>query len=1018
MFIYSFFFLSTSLSLSFFFINHSDTNNNNTTIEREGREKNLKNYLETEKELDSLSHEKMPHTEEVSSPSGSTVSSSSSRETGLGDKKNSSSVPYSLSRDDFLYCSLTSRLIGVPLTFLSSGRYGSRWVRPYLSPHLLLLIACVCELIAAYYLQSILDRPCALLSFPSLSTAGPLPRGDHTFLFNCLKNAAQVAFAALLLVISFVFFVWSPVYSKLEKLQTSIDPFCSLAFRFLHLYAVGHIIGSVLSSCIIISIPFFYEGSGNTAMAPLGSLLPGFQGAVIFISQLKELHCVFQDCKGRSGHAKVDNKNRKTTKNESCSSPPPVVSPYPPFTTLCFPPLPSSPPRYPSPPSKLYRWLFDSSSAMDTLGLLVVMVVLLSSAVFPPFSMASIEDDDGQHCGISSMTEAKTQWARFDLSLCHHLQHLLTQNVSIHHPSGFPLKHYSSIFCADVVSTQEVVTYTNNLTPPTSSRWPSSLAMLFGIHIPTLNHLLGSPEDPLAFSSSSSTVVHFTNDATIKEESIRTEIITWKQLRLLVSLFWWWVLLCGIMLALLVQMLAALALDKEFLPCIPYGRRKKMVWCFSISLLFASWLLTNCIGSVGEGIFFDVPPPAVGLSLLMIAFDMMWVSYRAKDRVTEVSVGQNTSEVLYHRKKHTHLEEETSSFSCIPLHPSTFGVAKEKNAGMRKEKVPSAISLGYDTTAERITGRSASTLSDQRTVLLPPSLPVLDSGRCAPISSRLLVFFLVSNVFVILWLGIASRASTLRFVRLAQLKVTAVGIVCLAKAILLVSSFVMPSKEFNLMEKTYEDALAQFQISGGRMDMVACRSSSLLFSNSTFFIFLMELLPTILFIIRLLLQLSSSHFQVPILSPVRNAFIDGVYDLCHVGHKRVMKAALSRTRDEKCGRCGCKGGNQLFVGVCGDAECVDYKRLPLMTTAERVKEVESCGFPAVVIPYSPVRGVIREILEYYNIHVVFCGEEYEKAEDTYYTLPRSLGILDTLPRTPGISTSDLLQRIKEREETR
>ena len=54
------------------------------------------------------------------------------------------------------------------------------------------------------------------------------------------------------------------------------------------------------------------------------------------------------------------------------------------------------------------------------------------------------------------------------------------------------------------------------------------------------------------------------------------------------------------------------------------------------------------------------------------------------------------------------------------------------------------------------------------------------------------------------------------------------------------------------------------------------------------------------------------HMNMPLLIVCRNVYCDGVYDLCHIGHKNLFKRALSH-------------GNRLFVGVCGDADCANYK---------------------------------------------------------------------------------------------
>jgi choline-phosphate cytidylyltransferase len=54
----------------------------------------------------------------------------------------------------------------------------------------------------------------------------------------------------------------------------------------------------------------------------------------------------------------------------------------------------------------------------------------------------------------------------------------------------------------------------------------------------------------------------------------------------------------------------------------------------------------------------------------------------------------------------------------------------------------------------------------------------------------------------------------------------------------------------------------------------------------------------------------------------------------------------------------------------------------------------------------------EEFIKKHNIHVMLCGPEYDKPDDKYYAVPRKMGILKHLPRTDGISTSDIIKRIR------
>lgn len=147
-----------------------------------------------------------------------------------------------------------------------------------------------------------------------------------------------------------------------------------------------------------------------------------------------------------------------------------------------------------------------------------------------------------------------------------------------------------------------------------------------------------------------------------------------------------------------------------------------------------------------------------------------------------------------------------------------------------------------------------------------------------------------------------------------------------------------------------------------------------------------------------------SYLNMPLMTVCRNVYCDGVYDLCHIGHKTLFRNALMF-------------GNRLYVGVVGDKDASDYKRPPIMSHDERCAEVEACKSVTKVIPNCPCFGLTKEFLDSHQIHVVAYGEEYLERypnpdDDPYYSVPRKLGIALPLPRTKGLSTSDLIKRIQ------
>ncbi|KAL9181330.1 hypothetical protein ACHAXT_010135 [Thalassiosira profunda] len=148
-----------------------------------------------------------------------------------------------------------------------------------------------------------------------------------------------------------------------------------------------------------------------------------------------------------------------------------------------------------------------------------------------------------------------------------------------------------------------------------------------------------------------------------------------------------------------------------------------------------------------------------------------------------------------------------------------------------------------------------------------------------------------------------------------------------------------------------------------------------------------------------------SYLNMPLMTVCRNVYCDGVYDLCHIGHKTLFRNAL-------------RFGNRLFVGVVGDKDASAYKRPPIMSHDERCAEVEACKSVTKVIENCPCFGLTKEFLDYHQIHVVAYGEEYLERypnpdDDPYYAVPRKMGIAQPLPRTKGLSTSDLIKRIQK-----
>ena len=131
------------------------------------------------------------------------------------------------------------------------------------------------------------------------------------------------------------------------------------------------------------------------------------------------------------------------------------------------------------------------------------------------------------------------------------------------------------------------------------------------------------------------------------------------------------------------------------------------------------------------------------------------------------------------------------------------------------------------------------------------------------------------------------------------------------------------------------------------------------------------------------------------------AYADGVFDLTHYGHHRLLAEAK-------------KFGDVLIVGVHLDSDVEKYKRKPIMTYRERTENLRSLGFIDSLIEGPLI--ISEEFMSRYKIDVVVHAHTTEE-EDRYeemYRVPHSLGKFKRLDYTSEISTTDIIRRIKER----
>ena len=127
-----------------------------------------------------------------------------------------------------------------------------------------------------------------------------------------------------------------------------------------------------------------------------------------------------------------------------------------------------------------------------------------------------------------------------------------------------------------------------------------------------------------------------------------------------------------------------------------------------------------------------------------------------------------------------------------------------------------------------------------------------------------------------------------------------------------------------------------------------------------------------------------------------------VADLFHYGHVNFLKQARQH-------------GDFLLVGVHADDAVMVYKRRPIFSMEERVASVEGCRWVDEVVANAPLT-IEREWIEKHDIDLVLHGDDFSRdLERLCYKTPMEMGIYRTISYTEGISTTEIISRIKAAE---
>jgi choline-phosphate cytidylyltransferase len=135
----------------------------------------------------------------------------------------------------------------------------------------------------------------------------------------------------------------------------------------------------------------------------------------------------------------------------------------------------------------------------------------------------------------------------------------------------------------------------------------------------------------------------------------------------------------------------------------------------------------------------------------------------------------------------------------------------------------------------------------------------------------------------------------------------------------------------------------------------------------------------------------------------RTIYMDGVFDLFHIGHLRAI---------EECA----KLGRRVIIGVTGDDDATDYKRKPVMDQEERTSIVAALKMVDEVICPCPL-VVTEEFMDEHKIDLVvhgFANEADAQKQTEFFGIAMELGKFQQIPYTSGVSTTERIKTLSNK----
>jgi len=130
-------------------------------------------------------------------------------------------------------------------------------------------------------------------------------------------------------------------------------------------------------------------------------------------------------------------------------------------------------------------------------------------------------------------------------------------------------------------------------------------------------------------------------------------------------------------------------------------------------------------------------------------------------------------------------------------------------------------------------------------------------------------------------------------------------------------------------------------------------------------------------------------------------YADMVADIFHRGHIEFLKKISKLYKN-----------SYIIIGIHSDESVTIYKKKPIFCMEDRIEIMKNCKLVDKVIKNAPIL-ITNNFLELHKIDIVAHGDDMtDFLKKNNYPIPIKLGIMRIVPRWEGISTTEIIKKIK------